>query len=540
MNTSPAAPARLRNWNGRSAVPTTDLKRRRLLYGVGAAVALAITGGSIPAKAAVREKAVTMAAVQANSNLPVLGLANVQDYGATGNGSTDDTAAINAAINAATGNVSPATRTRFPVASVYLPPGIYKVTSDLLIQSVEGFAFTGAGAELSILLASGNGFTTAVLNIDGSANGSFQGFSITGDGTEGSGGKALPNAINLTWTTAAARSTTANIFSDIRVRNLKFACGMRMGAPSGTARQVDGTTIRDVIISGAGNARYAYATLYLYGFYFGNGTTGNQYDYVVYNSSATGCRAGVYCDASGFEWYGGQPAQNAIEFQFVGAPAQTTIQGIQSQDSGQLINVIGGSTVATVSVRDVLFATALLVGSGYWIQVTGIARGWEFSNVRANTGTARPVIFFSGQGNAEVATLINVAQQNTAAAGIVVQSGGSVKLINYMQLNASNQLAAVWHDFTITTKSAHTCTQSDRYVLGDATKAAFKVTLPNAAACPGKVYTVKKIDSSAHAVTIVSTAGQTIDGATTYSLRSRYSAVDLVSSGSGWFITAKL
>jgi hypothetical protein len=508
----------------------TDLRRRRLLYGVGAAVALIITGEAIPAKAAVR----------ANSNLPVPSSVNVRDYGATGNGSTDDTAAINAAINAATGNASPVANVRFPAASVYLPPGVYKVTSDLLIQSVEGFALAGAGAELSILLASGTGFKTAVLNIDGAARGSFQGFSIMGDGTEGSGDGVLPNAINLTWTTAAARSTTSNVFSGIFIRNLKFACGMRMGAPSGTTRQVDGTTIRDVVISGSGNARHAYTTLYLYGFYFGNGTTGNQYDYVAYNSSAAGCRAGVYCDASGFEWYGGQPAQNAIEFQFAGAPVQATIQGIQSQDSGQLLNVIGGSAVATVSVRDVLFATNFLVGSGHWIQVTGVARGWEFSNIRASTGTASPVIFFSGQGSAEVATLINVSQQNTAAAGIVVQSGGSVKLVNYMQLDARGQVAAVWHDFIITTKSAHNCTQSDRYVLADATKAAFKVTLPNAILCPGKAYTVKKIDSSANAVTIVSTAGQTIDGAVAYQLRLKHNAVDLVSNGTEWFVTAKL
>jgi hypothetical protein len=523
----------------------TDLNRRRLLYGAGAGAALVITGSSLPARASVKPStakphAVTTAAVTANSKQPAQGWANVQDYGAAGDGRTDDTAAINAAINAVTGNASPAATTRFPAAGVYLPPGLYRVTSDLLIQSVEGFAFAGAGAELTILIASGTGFKTAVLNIDGSAKGSFQGFTIMGDGTEAAGGKALPNAINLTWTTAAARSTTANIFNNIYVRTLKFACGMRMGAPSGTARQVDGTTIRDVIVSGAGNARYAYTTLYLYGFYFGNGITGNQYDFVAYNSSASQCQAGVYCDASGFEWYGGQPALNGIEFQFVGAPAQTTIQGIQSQDSGQLLNVIGGSTVATVSVRDVLFTTEFLVRSGHWIQVTGIARGWEFSNIRAWTGAARPVIFFSGQGNAEVATLINVSQQNTAAAGIVVQSGGSVKLINYMQLNADPQLTAVWHDFVTSATSAHNCTQSDRYVLADATKAAFKVTLPSASLCPGKAYTVKKTDSSAHAVTIVSAPGQTIDGATAYRLGSPHSAVDLVSNGSDWFVIAKL
>jgi hypothetical protein len=51
---------------------------------------------------------------------------------------------------------------------------------------------------------------------------------------------------------------------------------------------------------------------------------------------------------------------------------------------------------------------------------------------------------------------------------------------------------------------------------------------------------VKKTDSSAHAVTIVSTAGHTIDGASAYYLRSPHGAVDLVSNGYNWFVTGKL
>ena len=43
---------------------------------------------------------------------------NVKSYGATGNSTTDDTAAIQAAINAATGSAAPATSTRTPAAPV--------------------------------------------------------------------------------------------------------------------------------------------------------------------------------------------------------------------------------------------------------------------------------------------------------------------------------------------------------------------------------------------------------------------------------------
>jgi hypothetical protein len=162
-----------------------------------------------------------------------------------------------------------------------------------------------------------------MLTIDGSVKGKYRGFTIIGDGTGILGNNALPNAINLTWTTAASRSTSADVFDDIYVRNLRFSCGMRMGAPPGTTRQVDGTTIRD----GSGSAIYNYSTLSLYGFYFGNGISGDQYDYTVYNSSASGCQAGVYCDTSGFEWYGGQPAQNGTEFYFQAPPARPPYRG---------------------------------------------------------------------------------------------------------------------------------------------------------------------------------------------------------------------
>jgi Pectate lyase superfamily protein len=516
----------------------TGLGRRQLLFGAGATAAAKLTAGTgHPARTA----GTVPATLTADTVGPTPGWVNVSDYGAVGNGIHDDTAAVKAAIKAVSGSAPPASRTRFPTAGVYLPPGAYKITADLLIQSVEGFVFAGGGSDLTYLLASGPGFTTAVLNIDGSAKGKYQGFSIVGDGTESSGKNALPNAINFTWTTAASRSTTANILSDIYVKSLKFSCGIRMGAPSGTTRQVDSTTIRDVIVAGSGTATYTYSALYLCGFCFGNGIYGNQYDFAVYNSWASGCRIGVYAGASGFVWYGGQPAENGTEFYFAGEMGQTAIQGIQSQDSGQLLYATGGSIVTTVSVRDVVFATSYLVSNDHWIHVTGIARGWEFSNVRIyNTTAARPVIFFSGSGNVEVATLINVAQRNTAAAGVVVQSGGSVKLVNYMQLNAISEVTAVWHDFIVTKVSAYTCTQSDRYVLADAAKAAYTVTLPSAALCPGKVYTVKKIDASTHAVTVTTAASQTIDGAKEYPLRHQHNAVELVSNGSGWFVTAKL
>jgi hypothetical protein len=86
--------------------------------------------------------------------------------------------------------------------------------------------------------------------------------------------------------------------------------------------------------------------------------------------------------------------------------------------------------------------------------------------------------------------------------------------------------------------TTYSATSSDQILTGDATSAAFTITVPTAVGITGKSYTVKKIDSSGNAVTVATTSSQTIDGSTTYSLASQYKYVTLVSNGSNWIITA--
>lgn len=74
--------------------------------------------------------------------------ANVLDFGAVGDGIADDTAAIQAAINAST--------------TVYIPLGTYKITSTLVLQSPNANV-------MSLLTGAGFGYTT--LNWAGSTSG---------------------------------------------------------------------------------------------------------------------------------------------------------------------------------------------------------------------------------------------------------------------------------------------------------------------------------------------------------------------------------
>lgn len=71
---------------------------------------------------------------------------NVKDWGATGNGVTDDSTAIQAAIEYA--------RTYGTIrgATVFAPPGIYKIVTPLVIESnTGGLRFVGAGRNATIL-----------------------------------------------------------------------------------------------------------------------------------------------------------------------------------------------------------------------------------------------------------------------------------------------------------------------------------------------------------------------------------------------------
>lgn len=96
----------------------------------------------------------------ASAALPTETWVSVGDYGAIGDGVTDDTASIRAAFAAA--------KSGGPHKSVYFPAGrIYRVTDEILISGLSDFAVSGYGAMLSLqgaTVASSGG--KAVLHLD--------------------------------------------------------------------------------------------------------------------------------------------------------------------------------------------------------------------------------------------------------------------------------------------------------------------------------------------------------------------------------------
>lgn len=87
------------------------------------------------------------------------------------------------------------------------------------------------------------------------------------------------------------------------------------------------------------------------------------------------------------------------------------------------------------------------------------------------------------------------------------------------------------------TKTAnYTALSTDYFIFGDATAGSITINLPTAVGIAGKVYVIKKIDSSANTVTIDANSTQTLDGALTIVIGTQYASFSIVSNGSNWFI----
>lgn len=86
---------------------------------------------------------------------------NVRDYGAAGNGTSNDTAAIQAAIDAASaaGPADPTGASARRGGIVYLPPGYYKATSTLIVDA-NGVRVVGASRNATVIYSDRSGFPT--------------------------------------------------------------------------------------------------------------------------------------------------------------------------------------------------------------------------------------------------------------------------------------------------------------------------------------------------------------------------------------------
>lgn len=98
------------------------------------------------------------------------------------------------------------------------------------------------------------------------------------------------------------------------------------------------------------------------------------------------------------------------------------------------------------------------------------------------------------------------------------------------------KIEAGYKNLTVTSKTTtYAVTSSDDFIAVDASGGSFTMTLPAAASNSGKIYTIKRTDSTiANTVTLDANAAETIDGDLTRLLYTQNESYTIVSDASNW------
>jgi hypothetical protein len=158
------------------------------------------------------------------------------------------------------------------------------------------------------------------------------------------------------------------------------------------------------------------------------------------------------------------------------------------------------------------------------------------------TGTQVAQITIDAQGRITGAS--NVSISGTSGGGNVITAIATIT--SGTAIGWSNSSAAIlsWENnssqIIAWANAQYAVSANNATILINHPSAPFGVVLPTAASLTGQQYKIKKIDSSANAVTVSTTSSQTIDNALTYPLSTQYQSVTLQSDGSNWWITAKV
>jgi hypothetical protein len=87
-----------------------------------------------------------------------------------------------------------------------------------------------------------------------------------------------------------------------------------------------------------------------------------------------------------------------------------------------------------------------------------------------------------------------------------------------------------------TETTSYLATLLDEVILCDATLGPITITLPTAVGNAGKLYSVKKIDSSNNRVTVDGNGAEPIDGDLDFDLKKQHEVIQVVADGTGWWI----
>jgi len=295
-----------------------------------------------------------------------VGVFNVLDYGADPTGVVDATVAIQNTINAAI-NGLPYSDTqlgrRYPLGSVFIPAGTYKISGSLEIHGVQGFHFYGVGLESRIKIYP-TGTLDYAFDIDGSSLGYFEDFTVEGDNAG-----TVTSVMFIHWSAKTTNASEGNVLSNIHIEGsasgLVFVNGIDIG--SDNHDDVIQVSMRDIIINGSwttGNS-----TTFQKGITMGDGAGGNNMLHYIYGIRLYSLGTGISMLGTGGSVYNFNFSGNGTDI-YYGNPNNTLrIVDGRTESAGMFFNcggnigAVGSTLIESVSVR-----TNEINANGIWLK----------------------------------------------------------------------------------------------------------------------------------------------------------------------------
>jgi hypothetical protein len=455
---------------------------------------------------------------------------NVRDFGAKGDGVTDDTAAIQAALDALQSG-----------GTLLFPEGDYIITSTLTLTAVFSVRVIGSGyshlmGTRFVWRGSPTGIAWDIQGVRDSYFGFFTVLSST----------SFPFQIGIRISTYAGTVTTRNTFDHITIAgtNGEYQKGFVTHAGTGGDNNNDHHYFANVSVVNYGVAGYSFEhsqskghLLHTCNFVGAPGSSGPSYGIVTGlgpgfqggSFTALNCMGGLN---TGADFYMINPNDTISIFGGVFETSRRFL--VTGGPSGDVcpVNVISARWAQDAlhpDNRAIMFqwrGTFNLIGCIF--EPADANRPLEiFFNPGANVGS------FTAIGNYICSTLANpfTGIRPTAAFSNVINRNDGQNVVNLKV-----PVVGTYQGTTRTITSSYTVNQwNDEVILADATAGPLTITLPSASDA-GVRLSIKKIDSSANAVTVSPASGQTIEGAASVSLTTQYAGVVLVAGGGGvWY-----
>ena len=222
----------------------------------------------------------------------------------------------------------------------------------------------------------------------------------------------------------------------------------------------------------------------------------------------------------------------------------TTVSQVTVDAQGRVTNAVsvaiqfdGNGTVTNVATGTGLTGGPITTTGTVSLANTAVTAGVYGNASTVGTFTVDAQGRLTAAANATISvTAAQVTGANITLGNATLSLGGTTTSVGNLTANNITINGSIANLVTKTT--AYTATIADNTILGNASAGAFSITLPTSVGATGRLYAIKKVDSSANAVTVATTLSQTIDGQTTKPLSIQYDGVQVQSDGANWVVIA--